>query len=78
MTDSRELLRRTAELAADYVESLGERPVFPDVTPEQLREALGGPLPDEPLSSRSRWSRSSPRPPSRASSRSAAAATSAS
>ena len=49
MTDSRELLRRTAELAADYVESLGERPVFPDVTPEQLREALGGPLPEEPL-----------------------------
>ena len=49
MTDARELLRRTAELAADYVESLGERPVFPDVTPEQLRETLGGPLPDEPL-----------------------------
>src|SRR6059058_3821823 len=49
MTDTRELLRRTAELAADYVESLGERPVFPDVTPEQLREALGGPLPEEPL-----------------------------
>jgi glutamate/tyrosine decarboxylase-like PLP-dependent enzyme len=49
VTDARELLRRTAELAADYVESLGERPVFPDVTPEQLREALGGPLPDEPL-----------------------------
>jgi glutamate/tyrosine decarboxylase-like PLP-dependent enzyme len=49
VTDSRELLRRTAELAADYVESLGERPVFPNVTPEQLREALGGPLPEEPL-----------------------------
>jgi glutamate/tyrosine decarboxylase-like PLP-dependent enzyme len=49
VTDSRELLRRTAELAADYVESLGERPVFPHVTPEQLREALGGPLPEEPL-----------------------------
>jgi glutamate/tyrosine decarboxylase-like PLP-dependent enzyme len=49
MTDARELLRRTAELAADYVESLGERPVFPAVTPEQLREALGGPLPEAPL-----------------------------
>jgi len=49
VTDSRELLRRTAELAADYVDSLGERPVFPQVTPEQLREALGGPLTDEPL-----------------------------
>jgi glutamate/tyrosine decarboxylase-like PLP-dependent enzyme len=49
MSDARDLLRRTAEIAADYVESLGERPVFPQVTPEQLREALGGPLPDEPL-----------------------------
>jgi glutamate/tyrosine decarboxylase-like PLP-dependent enzyme len=49
MSDVRELLRRTAEIAADYVESLDERPVFPGVTPEQLREVLGGPLPDEPL-----------------------------
>jgi glutamate/tyrosine decarboxylase-like PLP-dependent enzyme len=49
VTDARDLLRRTAELAADYVESLGTRPVFPDVTPEQLREALGGPLPEEPV-----------------------------
>jgi glutamate/tyrosine decarboxylase-like PLP-dependent enzyme len=48
MSEIRDLLRRTAELAADYVESLGERPVFPDVTPERLREALGGPLPDGP------------------------------
>jgi ferredoxin-NADP reductase len=44
MSDTRDLLRRTAEIAADYLESLGERPVFPQVTPEQLREALGGPL----------------------------------
>ena len=49
MTDARAVLLRAAELAADYVETLGERPVFPDVTPERLREALGGPLPDEPL-----------------------------
>ena len=49
MTDARELLRRTAELAADYLDTLGERPVFPQVPPEELREALGGPLPDEPL-----------------------------
>src|SRR3954468_7488156 len=48
MTDPRELLRRTAELAADYVASLDERPVFPRVEPEELREALGGPLPEEP------------------------------
>jgi len=49
MTDARELLRRTAELAADYLDTLGERPVFPQVSPDELREALGGPLPDEPL-----------------------------
>jgi glutamate/tyrosine decarboxylase-like PLP-dependent enzyme len=49
VSETRDLLRLTAELAADYVETLGERPVFPDVTPEELREALGGPLPDEPL-----------------------------
>jgi glutamate/tyrosine decarboxylase-like PLP-dependent enzyme len=49
MTDARAVLQRAAELAADYVETLGNRPVFPDVTPEQLRAALGGPLPEEPL-----------------------------
>jgi glutamate/tyrosine decarboxylase-like PLP-dependent enzyme len=49
MNETREILRRTAELAADYVESLGERPVFPRVSPEELREALGGPLPEEPV-----------------------------
>ena len=49
MSDTRDLLRRTAELAADYLDTLGERPVFPDVTPEQLRLALGGSLPDGPL-----------------------------
>jgi glutamate/tyrosine decarboxylase-like PLP-dependent enzyme len=49
VNETRELLRRTAELAADYLDTLGERPVFPDVTPEQLRRTLGGPLPDAPL-----------------------------
>jgi glutamate/tyrosine decarboxylase-like PLP-dependent enzyme len=49
---ARDLLDLTAAIAADYVESLGERPVFPDVTPEELREALGGPLPEEPLDAR--------------------------
>ncbi len=49
MSDARDLLRRTAEIAADYLESLGERPVFPQVTPEELRNALGGPLPEDPL-----------------------------
>ncbi|MGZ4308695.1 MAG: pyridoxal phosphate-dependent decarboxylase family protein [Gaiellaceae bacterium] len=49
MSDPRELLRGTAELAAEYVESLGERPVFPRVDPDELRAALGGPLPEEPI-----------------------------
>ena len=49
MSDPRELLRRTAELAADYVASLEDRPVYPHVEPDELRAALGGPLPDEPL-----------------------------
>jgi glutamate/tyrosine decarboxylase-like PLP-dependent enzyme len=47
--DARRLLALTASIAADYVESLGDRRVFPDVTPEELRGALGGPLPEQPL-----------------------------
>jgi glutamate/tyrosine decarboxylase-like PLP-dependent enzyme len=49
MTDVRALLHRTADLAADFLESLEERPVFPHVTQTELREALGGPLPDDPI-----------------------------
>ena len=49
MSDPPELLRRTAELAADYVASLEDRPVYPHVEPHELRAALGGPLPNEPL-----------------------------
>ena len=49
MSDARELLSRTAEIAADYLESLGDRPVFPRTSPEELREALGGPMPESPL-----------------------------
>ncbi len=48
MSDERELLRRTAELAADFVESLDERPVFPTTPVEDMAAALGGTLPDEP------------------------------
>jgi glutamate/tyrosine decarboxylase-like PLP-dependent enzyme len=44
----RELLRRTAEIAADFVESLDRRPVWPSATPEELRDSLGGELQDEP------------------------------
>jgi glutamate/tyrosine decarboxylase-like PLP-dependent enzyme len=50
--DARALLELTAGIAADYLDTLEDRPVFPDVTPEQLREALGGPLPEEPLEAR--------------------------
>ncbi|HEY5661920.1 MAG TPA: pyridoxal-dependent decarboxylase [Gaiellaceae bacterium] len=49
MTDTRALLRRTAELAADFLDSLEDRPVFPRVSADELREALGGPLQDAPL-----------------------------
>ena len=53
MSDERELLRRTAEIAADFVESLDERPVWPSASVEELREALGGTLPDGPSDPRS-------------------------
>jgi glutamate/tyrosine decarboxylase-like PLP-dependent enzyme len=43
---SRELLRRTAEIAADYLEQLPDRPVGSTIPVEEMREALGGPLPE--------------------------------
>jgi glutamate/tyrosine decarboxylase-like PLP-dependent enzyme len=43
-----ELLRRTAEIATDFLESLDERPIWPPASVEELRVALGGELPDEP------------------------------
>jgi glutamate/tyrosine decarboxylase-like PLP-dependent enzyme len=45
----RELLRRTADMAADFLESLDERPVRPSAAPEELREALGGALQQGPV-----------------------------
>jgi len=48
VTDERHLLRRTSEIAADYLDTLDERPVFPRATLEELAAALGGPFPDEP------------------------------
>jgi glutamate/tyrosine decarboxylase-like PLP-dependent enzyme len=48
MTEERELLRRTAELAGDFLDSLDERPVFPRDPTEEIAEALAGPLPDGP------------------------------
>jgi glutamate/tyrosine decarboxylase-like PLP-dependent enzyme len=46
--ETRGLLRRTADHAADFLETLDDRPVFPSATVEQMREQLGGPLPDAP------------------------------
>jgi len=48
----RDLLHQTADLAADFLESLPGRPVFPDVDLEALRARLGGPLPDAPADPR--------------------------
>jgi glutamate/tyrosine decarboxylase-like PLP-dependent enzyme len=48
MSDERELLRHTADLAADFVDTLDERPVFPQDSVEEIAEALGGPLPSSP------------------------------
>lgn len=41
------LLRRTAELAIEFLESLDERPVAARADRRQLLAALGGPLPDD-------------------------------
>lgn len=48
MTDLRALLHRTADLAADFLDSVDDRPVFPHATPVQLLQQLGGPLPERP------------------------------
>ena len=42
----RALLQRTAELAADFLESLDERPVAPRAGRDELLASLGGPLPE--------------------------------
>jgi glutamate/tyrosine decarboxylase-like PLP-dependent enzyme len=44
----RDLLRRTAEAGADFLESLERRPVFPAATYDELLATLGGPLADGP------------------------------
>jgi glutamate/tyrosine decarboxylase-like PLP-dependent enzyme len=49
VTDVRALLRQTADLAADFLESLEERPVFPQASVEELRTALHVPLSERPM-----------------------------
>src|SRR4051812_45558818 len=44
----RDLLHQTADHAADFLESLPDRPVMPDVRVDDLRARLGGPVPEEP------------------------------
>jgi glutamate/tyrosine decarboxylase-like PLP-dependent enzyme len=46
MKDRRALLRQTADIAAEFLERLPERPVWPPVDLAALREALGGPMPE--------------------------------
>ncbi len=48
MSDERELLRRTAEIAGDFLDSLDGRPVFPRDSMEDVADALGGPFPESP------------------------------
>jgi len=48
VSDERELLRRTAELAADFLETMDERPVWPPASMDELHRILGGSMPDEP------------------------------
>jgi glutamate/tyrosine decarboxylase-like PLP-dependent enzyme len=48
----RDLLHETADHAADFLESLPERPVFPPVDADELRGRLGGPVPDGPTGAR--------------------------
>ena len=49
MSDVRALLRQTADLAADFLDSLEERPVFPHVSVDELRAALHVRLQDAPM-----------------------------
>jgi glutamate/tyrosine decarboxylase-like PLP-dependent enzyme len=49
VTDVRALLQRTADLAADFLDSLEDRPVFPHVSVDDLRATLRVPLQDDPL-----------------------------
>ena len=52
MDELRELLALTSGLAADFYDSLPERPVFPRVSAAELREAFTAPLPADPTDPR--------------------------
>lgn len=48
MTTERELLRRTAEIAADYLETLDRSPIRPERGYGEMLAELDGPVPEEP------------------------------
>jgi glutamate/tyrosine decarboxylase-like PLP-dependent enzyme len=48
MDELRPLLAQAASLAADFYDSLPERPVYPHITVGELRNAFQAPLPEEP------------------------------
>jgi glutamate/tyrosine decarboxylase-like PLP-dependent enzyme len=48
VSEAGDLLRLAAELGAGFRDSLAARPVQPTASAEELRSALGGPLPAEP------------------------------
>jgi glutamate/tyrosine decarboxylase-like PLP-dependent enzyme len=48
VSELRDLLHRTADHAADFLESLEERPVFPPLEPDGVRALFDGRLPDGP------------------------------
>jgi glutamate/tyrosine decarboxylase-like PLP-dependent enzyme len=43
----RELLEQTAKRVAEYRDTVGDRPVAPSVDPAEVRQTLGGPLPED-------------------------------
>jgi glutamate/tyrosine decarboxylase-like PLP-dependent enzyme len=52
MDDLRELFELTAAIAADFYETLPERPVYPRATVAELQAALAAPLPEQGLPAR--------------------------
>lgn len=48
MTDVQRLLIRAARAAAEHRRTVGEHSVAPSMSPEHIRAAFAGPLPDEP------------------------------
>jgi hypothetical protein len=50
MDELRALLAQAASLAADFNDTLPDRPVFPQATLEELCSSLATPLPEQPTS----------------------------